>query len=87
MNKETSERKDVIYNINSAAPCCELHHSQTVSLRTPQAFVPLSLIHLLLGRHCGRPAIKLTGTSLFYMWLLDTAQQEQHYGLTAREAQ
>lgn len=38
--KWSTESKGVIYNINSATPCCELNCSQMLSLKTPQGRCP-----------------------------------------------
>lgn len=75
--------KVLFYNINSAAPCCDLNCSQMLSFETPQGLCPSSCDPSAAGRLYSRPAIKLTGTSLLCMCLFDTTQQEWHYGLVA----
>lgn len=82
-NVWSTESKGVIYNINSAAPCCDLNCSQMLSFETPQGLCPSSCDPSAAGRLYSRPAIKLTGTSLFCMCLFDTTQQEWYYGLVA----
>lgn len=48
---------------------------------TLQSLRPTSRDPSAAGRHDGSRAIKLTGTSRFCMWLVDTAQRERRYGL------
>lgn len=42
-NMWSKESKSVIYNINSAAPCCELNCSQMLSFETPRGLLSLFL--------------------------------------------
>lgn len=74
LNMWSTESKGVITYFSRPMSWAE-SQPNSVIWDTTGAFVPLPVIHLLLERHCSRPAIKLTGTSLFCMWLFDTTQQ------------